>query len=146
MKRFLIISIILSICGLAAMAQDPVSSHQSTGRDRYEVFSNTRQPSVSYDAGSEKITVSNVSGQYHAVVTFISTQAVIIDTVIDGQDDEIDLTGQEDGKYMLALTGLNGVTYRWTIDRGGNNQAEPYWNNGSSSRLNGSIWHQLFEF
>ena len=106
MKRLFIISIILSICGIVAMAQDPVSSHQSTGRDRLDVLTDLRQPTVSYDDG--KILISNGSGQYHAVLTSMTTQLVEIDMTIDGAEGEIDITDLEDGKYMLALTGTDG--------------------------------------
>ena len=146
MKRVFIISIIFTICGLFAMAQNSSGmAHTTTGKDHIDVFYNIQKPSVSYDNGSEKILIFNGKGQYHAVVTFISTQAVVFDMIIDGEDDEIPLEGQDNGNYMLALTGQNGVTYRWTIDKGGNDQIVPYVGNGASNRID-SFWHQLFEY
>lgn len=147
MKRLFIISIILSICGIVAMAQDPVSSHQSTGRDRLDVLTDLRQPTVSYDDG--KILISNGSGQYHAVLTSMTTQLVEIDMTIDGAEGEIDITDLEDGKYMLALTGSAGITYRWMIDKGGIIQIDPYGfgispQSGTTNR--DGIWHRFYEY
>jgi hypothetical protein len=147
MKRLFIISIILSICGIVAMAQDPVSSHQSTGRDRLDYMTDFRQPTVSYDDGM--IIISNGNGLYHAVLTSLTTQFVVIDMIIDGDEGEIDIAFLEDGKYMLALTGSAGITYRWTIDKGGIIQIDPYGfgvspQSGVSNR-NG-IWHRFYEY
>ena len=147
MKRLFIISIILSICGIVAMAQDPVSSHQSTGRDRLDVFTDLRQPTVNYDDG--KLLISNGTGQYHAVITSLTTQFVVIDMTIDGAEGEIDIAYLEDGKYMLALTGNAGITYRWTIDKGGIIQIDPY--GFGISPLSGTtnrdgIWHRFYEY
>ena len=147
MKRLFIISIILSICGIVAMAQDPVSSHQSTGRDRLDYMTDFRQPTVSYDDGM--IIISNGNGLYHDVLTSLTTQFVVIDMIIDGDEGEIDIAYLEDGKYMLALTGNAGITYRWTIDKGGIIQIDPYGfgispQSGVSNR-NG-IWHRFYEY
>lgn len=125
MKR-IFITILITICGMTAMAQNrPDIAHQSTGGDRFETYSFIQKPNVEYNAGQEMIIVSGVNGQYFGYLMAIATQEIELSLDVDGVYTEIDISDLADGKYVLSLTSMSGITFRWTIDKGGNNLIIP---------------------
>ena len=118
MKRFYFIAILITICGLSAMAQDrPDMAHQSTGRDR--VGFKLDQPTVTYDEESNEIVVCGAASDYYNVsITSTATQQVIYITTIDGTYDIIDASIMPSGAYVIAFTSQRGNTYKWTFDHG----------------------------
>jgi len=118
MKRIYIITILITICGLAAMAQDrPDLTHQSTGRDRlgYKLD----QPTLVYDSEANQIVVYGCGSEYYDVmITSASTQQVVYVTIIDGHYDIIDASIMSSGVYTLELTSSRGNKYQWVFDQG----------------------------
>ena len=120
MKRIFIISILITICGITAMAQNrPDMTHQSTGRDRMGSKIYVDQPVLVYDNTSNQIAVyGSESEYYHVTITLVSTQDVVFTATINGDYDIIDASIMSSGTYNIALTSSHGNTYRWTFDHG----------------------------
>ena len=93
MKRIYIIAILITVCGLTAMAQDrPDMTHQTTGRDRVEFKSYADQPNLVYDSETNQIAVyGNESEFYDVNITSLATQQIVFIAVINGQYDIIDV-------------------------------------------------------
>lgn len=120
MKRIFIISILITICGITAMAQNrPDMTHQSTGRDRMGTKLYNDQPVLVYDNTSNQIAVyGSESEYYHVSITMVSSQQVVFTATINGDYDIIDASIMSSGTYNIALTSSHGNTYRWTFDEG----------------------------
>ena len=118
MKRIYIITILITICGLFAMAQDrPDLTHQSTGRDRLGF--KIDEPDLIYDSGTNLITVIGCGSEYYdVVITSATTQQVVYMTVIDGHYDIIDASFMANGAYIVELTSSRGNLYQWFFDQG----------------------------
>ena len=118
MKRIFIITILITICGLAAMAQDrPDLTHQSTGRDR--VGFKIDEPTLIYDSEMNQIAVYGCGSEYYdVIITSATTQQVVYMTVIDGHYDIIDASVMTSGIYTLELTSSRGNVYQWMFDQG----------------------------
>ena len=122
MKRFYI-AILITICGLTAMAQDrPDMTHQSTGRDRGGIVLFADRPTLVFNSEENQIEVyGNESDYYNVTITRASL--VVYTATIDGNYDVIDVSNMSNGIYVIALTSSRGNTYQWTFnqDLHGNN-------------------------
>ena len=120
MKRLSIIAILITICGITAMAQDrPDLTHQTGGDDRsiHKIF--VDMPTVVYDADAEEIIVEGSQSSYYtATITSQSTQMIEFETIIDGEYDIIDVSMLMPGTYTLTLTSSNDNSYSWTFSPG----------------------------
>ena len=116
MKRFYI-TILITICGLTAMAQDrPDITHQSTGRDRGGIVLFADRPNLVFDAEENQIEVyGNESDYYNVSIT--KAGLVVYTAMIDGNYDVIDASILSNGTYAIALTSSHGNTYQWTFDQ-----------------------------
>ena len=119
MKRY-IIAILITICGLTAMAQNrPDMTHQSTGRDRIEVKLYADQPQLVYDNTTNQIAVyGNESEYYYVTITSSSTLQVVFSSIISGDYDIIDASIMSSGTYYLSLMSSHGNSYQWTFNQG----------------------------
>ena len=120
MKRIYIIAILITVCGLTAMAQDrPDMTHQTTGRDRVEFKSYADQPNLVYDSETNQIAVyGNESEFYDVNITSLATQQIVFIAVINGQYDIIDAAIMSNGSYQITLVSSHGNVYQWTFDHG----------------------------
>lgn len=121
MKRFNIFIITIAICGIAAMAQNrPDVTHQSTGDDRNIHKFVADMPTLSYNEEAREITVQGSQSDFYTVSIIVqSSQAVVLETVIDGTFDIIDVSMLESSNYNIALTSSNSNTYSWTFNVAG---------------------------
>lgn len=117
MKRLYFI-ILITICGLTAMAQDrPDMTHQSTGRDRMGYKFD--KPTLVFDNALNQIAVYGCASEYYDVtITSQLSQQVIYMTVINGIYDIIDTSIMPSGAYIITLTSQRGNIYKWTFDQG----------------------------
>ena len=126
MKRFNIIIILIAICSITAMAQNrPDVTHQTTGDDRLKFILDV--PTLTYDEDAQEIIVQGSQAQYYTVsITATPSQMVVLETVIDGEYDVIDVSMLTAGSYDITLISSNRNTYSWTFNQSG----------GLSSRAN----------
>lgn len=119
MKRFYFISILITICGLTAMAQNrPDLTHQTGGGDRTIFNIVVDKPALSFDRNNHEITVQGNNSEFYAVsVTLEDSQALIFETVIDGEYDVIDVSMLTSGNYVIALTSSHGNIYTWNFNQ-----------------------------
>ena len=115
MKRFILIIALAIICSVTAMAQDPVASHTSTGRDRHDIFALFIVPDVSYNPFDQSLLVTNIEGNCQFYITNISTEDIIYYNIIS-EDTEFYLSGFEAGTYRITIVTPFGVPYRWKLD------------------------------
>ena len=115
MKRFILIIALAIICSVTAMAQDPTTNHQSTGRDRLDMATMFKAPSVSYDAMDRSLIVENINGTCQLYISNISTEDIVLYTPVS-EDTEIFLSGIEVGTYKITIVTPLGVSYRWKLD------------------------------
>ena len=120
MKRLSIIAILITVCGIAAMAQDrPDLTHQTGGDDRniHKVFAD--MPTLNYDEVAQEIIVQGSQSSYYtATIVSQSTQMIEFETVIDGEYDIIDVSMLTTGSYIITLTSSNENSYAWTFSQG----------------------------
>jgi len=128
MKRFNIIIILIAICSITAMAQNrPDVTHQTTGDDRNIFKFILDVPTLTYDEDAQEIIVQGSQAQYYTVsITATPSQMVVLETVIDGEYDVIDVSMLTVGSYDITLISSNRNTYSWTFNQSG----------GLSSRAN----------
>ena len=120
MKRFIYIAIHITVCGITAMAQDrPDISHQTGGGDRIKFGIVYDKPTLTIDNEAQEIIVEGSDSEYYIVsITHASTQAVILESVIDGVYDIIDMSMLTSGSYIISLTSSHWNTYSWTYENG----------------------------
>ena len=118
MKRFYII-ILITICGITAMAQDrPDLTHQTNSDDRDRMWLTCDMPSLVYDETAQVILVEGSESVYYiATITSQANQMVMLETVIDGEYDTIDVSMLTAGTYTIALTSSRWNTYTWTFSQ-----------------------------
>ncbi len=118
MKRFYFISILITICGLTAMAQNrPDLTHQTGGGDRTIFNIVIDKPTLTFDQANHEITVQGNNSEFYAVsVSPQDSEAPIYEAVIDGEYDVIDVSTLTSGNYMIALTSSHGNIYTWTFN------------------------------
>jgi len=121
MKRLYIFTTILlmTICGMTAMAQDrPDITHQTGGGDRDKtpgVF--FAQPTLEYDQETNLITVYGFDTFYYdVVITMQSTGMIVWQGMIDGVCGIIDASILINGTYVIKLIDDGGRYYTWTFD------------------------------
>ena len=121
MKRIYIIAILITMCGLSAMAQDrPDLTHQTGGGDRNVFKFVNDQPTLIYDAGAREIQVTgSESAFYNVEITSQTSTMLILQTVIDGEYDVIDVSMLTAGSYDITLISSNRNTYSWTFNQSG---------------------------
>ena len=117
MKRFSIIAILITICGMTAMAQNrPDVTHQSTGDDREKYTPVMDMPALVYDEDAQEIFVEGSQSNYYMVsITMQPTQMVVLETMIDGTFDIIDVSSLVAGNYTITLTSSSWNNYSWTF-------------------------------
>ena len=147
MKRFYI-TILITICGLTAMAQDrPDITHQTGGGDRIKFGIVYDKPTLTIDNEAQEIIVEGSDSEYYIVsITHASTQAVILESVIDGVYDIIDMSMLTSGSYIISLTSSQWNTYSWTYENG---QISNYGSasvNGLRFRSIGGTSIRMFDF
>jgi len=120
MKRIYIIAILITMCGLSAMAQDrPDLTHQTGGGDRNVFKFVNDQPTLIYDAGAMEIQVTgSESAFYNVEITSQTSTMLILQTVIDGEYDVIDASMLTTEGYVVALTSSQGNTFTWIFNNG----------------------------
>ena len=118
MKRFYFISILITICGLTAMAQNrPDLTHQTGGGDRTIFNIVIDKPTLSFVQANHEITVQGNNSEFYAVsVSLQDSEAPICETVIDGEYDVIDVSMLTSGNYVIALTSSHGNIYTWNFN------------------------------
>ena len=119
MKRFYIIAILMTMCGMTAMAQDrPDITHQTTGEDRDIVpnFTEWPQPFFNTDGKIEVIGCY----RYSYNVTITSDNSYVWSGVIGkGHSNVIDYNEfYDDVTYLITLTSSRGSTTRWRLENG----------------------------
>ena len=121
MKRFNIIAILITICGITAMAQDrPDLTHQTGGDDRNIFKFIMDVPTLTYDEDAQEIIVQGSQAEYYTVsITATPSQMVVLETVIDGEYDVIDVSMLTAGSYDISLTSSNRNIYSWTFNQSG---------------------------
>ena len=136
MKRFYIIAILITICGITAMAQDrPDLTHQTNSDDRDRMWLTNDMPSLVFDETAQVILVEGSESDYYiATITSQANQMVMLETVIDGEYDIIDVSMLTAGNYTIALTSSNWNTYTWTF-----NQALGVTSNRTAGRTSGRL-------
>ena len=120
MKRIIFITILATICGMTAMAQNrPTGTHHTSGGDRNILRLYNDRPTLTYNAVANEIAVyGNESDYYFLVITSIASQQQIFDAVLDGNYDTIDASIMSSGAYTIALTSAHNRTYKWTFNNG----------------------------
>ena len=120
MKRFIYIAILMTICGITAMAQDrPDITHQTGGDDRVKFNIVNDKPTLDYNNDTQEIIVVGSDSDYYNVTISESTShAVILESVIDGVYDIIDVSMLTSGSYNISLTSSHWNTYTWTFENG----------------------------
>jgi len=118
MKRIYIISILITICGLAAMAQNrPDLTHQTGGGDRVIFNIVADKPALTFDQANHEIIVQGNNSDFYAVTASVmESEAIVMQTTIDGEYDVIDVSMLTAGNYLIALTSSHGNTYTWTFN------------------------------
>ena len=120
MKRFFIITILATICGMTAMAQNrPDVTQQTTGgnHDMVPTFSAAR-PNLTYNAADQVIIVNGMSEYYNVEVKLTGTNVVIFTTTVEGDMGVIDVASLGNNVYIITLTDDNDRLYRYTFDAG----------------------------
>ena len=120
MKRFFIITILATICGMTAMAQNrPDVTQQTTGGNHEEIPTFfVANPVLTYDAADQVIIVNGVSEYYDVEVKIAGTVAVIFTTTVEGDMGVIDVASLGNNVYIITLTDENNRQYRYTFDAG----------------------------
>ena len=120
MKRIIYITILFTICGMTAMAQNrPTGTHHTSGGNRDFVKFYNDRPTLSYNEGTNEISVYGYeSDYYYLVITSVASQQQIFEAVLDGNYDIIDASIMTNGTYIIALTSAHGRTYKWTFNNG----------------------------
>ena len=120
MKRFYFIAILAAICGMTAMAQDrPDLTHQTGGDDRIDFAFIMDMPSLVYDGDAQEIIVMGSQSDYYTVTIMSqSTQMIMLETMVDGEYDIIDVSMLATGTYIIALTSPRWNTYSWSFTQG----------------------------
>ena len=120
MKRIFIITILATICGMTAMAQDrPDVTQQTTGGNHNDIptFSVAR-PSLTYNAADHEIIVNGMAEYYSVEVKIASNLAVVFTTTVEGDMGVIDVSALANDVYIITLTDDNNRLYRYTFDVG----------------------------
>lgn len=117
MKRFIIITILATIAGMTAMAQDrPDVTHQTTGGDRIDITTvNVSRPVLTYDAEEQEITVRGFADFYIVEVTLANDDALIHSTVVEGDMGVIDASMLVGGVYDITLIN-NSLHFKYAFD------------------------------
>jgi len=118
MKRFFIITILASIAitsGLAGVPQNrPDMAHQSTGKDRLEIFGTLATPDV--DLFGDALIITNAKNGTFYISNYSSTKEYLDYVHIDTNEYTYSLAGYEDTKYIVTVVTDSGATYKWTLD------------------------------
>ena len=120
MKRFFIITILATMCGMTAMAQNrPDVTQQTTGgnHDWVPTFSVAR-PNLTYNAADQVIIVNGSSEYYNVEVTIAGSNTVMFTTTVEGDMGVIDVASLGNNVYVIALTDDNNRQFRYTFDAG----------------------------
>ena len=117
MKR-LYIAILITICGMTAMAQDrPDINHQTTGRDRTEItmFSEVLQLQYNEDGMIEVLGCGN---DYFNVTITKDLSCVWFGIIGREYGNVINYDFQTIGTYVITLTNSQGSTTVWRLENG----------------------------
>lgn len=135
MKRIFII-ILITICGLTAMAQDrPDMTHQSTGRDRID-FVTGSSPIIIYNGNSQTLTVNgNLFVTYFELtIKSMDTQEIVFQEEFEGHTATISVVDLIDGKmYQVEYADNRGTTYMMMF------QKRPSWFDYGTGLNNSSL-------
>lgn len=119
MKRIFIIAILITVCGLSAMAQNrPDMTHQSTGRDRDELPSYSAALELQFnDEGL--IEVLGCENEYYNVTITRETAYVWNGIIGKEYGNVIAYNGFETtATYLITLTSSRGTTSLWRLEYG----------------------------
>ena len=118
MRRLIIITILATICGMTAMAQDrPDITRQTTGGNHGGVGSyNLAMPVLTYDAVSHEIIVNGNAEQYNVEVTIASNHALVLSMVVEGDMGVIDAAILTNDVYNIALTDDGNRQYNYRFN------------------------------
>ena len=106
MKRFIIISILATICGMTAMAQNRPDVIQQTNGDNHHYVPTTSaaRPVLDYDAEAQEITVCGLSEYYIVEVALASNYAVVYSATVSGDMGVINVESLTSDVYNITLT------------------------------------------
>lgn len=125
MKR-LYIAILITICGMTAMAQDrPDINHQTTGRDRDGIITYAMMLTPVYD--EPYVEVYGCENNYYDVT--VSTGRVIDWYGIIGKEygTVIDYEFSSTMSYVITVTSSQGSTVVWRLENGVLNGSKMPW-------------------
>lgn len=126
MKKIFIISILIVICGMTAMAQNnPVTNHTSGGNDRKEIIGfDPLGYSVWYDSSSEEIVIGGLQEDISYLLMIAparTPEVTLIAETIDGINNRVNVSMLDEGRYFVdvrfAVTG--GVAFTRFVNIGG---------------------------
>ena len=119
MRRLFFITIMMTICGMTAMAQDrPDLTNQSGGGNHGGIVCLTQQPTLVYEEENEQIVVYGCETDFYDVkITMQSIQGIVWQGTIDGEYGIISTAALINGTYNIILTNDNGTSFTWSFNR-----------------------------
>jgi hypothetical protein len=119
MKRFYLIAILITICGMTAMAQNNSGmAHHTPDKNRLPVVINQEflQPFINYEG---KIEVIGCVNYYYTVTITKGLSFVWSETIGKGYDNVIDFNDfEEDVTYVINVMSSQGTTIVWRLENG----------------------------
>lgn len=119
MKRFYLIAILITICGMTAMAQNSSGmAHHTPDKNRLPVVINQEflQPFINYEG---KIEVIGCENYYYTVKITKESSFVWSGTIGKGYDNVIDFNDfEENVTYLITVMSSQGFTTVWRLENG----------------------------
>jgi len=126
MKRFYLIAILMTICGMTAMAQDrPDITHQTTGRDRIDIVSITTILTPVFD--EPYIFVNGCENTYCEVAVTEGTVMEWWGVIGKEYGTMIEYEFSCDKSYVITLKSSQGSTMVWRLENGVLNGTRKTW-------------------